>query len=413
MKKILIAIVIMLFALTGCFTQEKVTKKVLSTEENLNNVTVSKEFEFVPQAVVTTKAFSISAESLNGEEFAVYADGDTNAQPLLEGIFTDAVEYTLDVPVFIDAKSVTVVSKSGAFDNITTEIIDNKVSFSCKRTNVSTSIKRTDKSTSVVTPERWKCLEVIGTLAFEDKWPATGDYDFNDVVINYAAYKLVNVFNGKICGIVYNFSPAASGADLENGFGIELNIDKVTSSTILDAFLQKNLFTPVDFTYEASTKPVFIFTNNIKTFFKGYDSQVKIYNTEKNGQYYKGDIYTFVALFKTGIEYGKFNYKSINPFITVNGDREKEVHLKGFAPTVRADQTLFGTEDDNTDVSAKQYYMTKGENSPWALDIPCKWYYPVEKTAINTAYPQFMDWVKSEGRNSKEWYKRPDINKIY
>ena len=32
---------------------------------------------------------------------------------------------------------------------------------------------------------------------------------------------------------------------------------------------------------------------------------------------------------------------------------------------------------------------------------------PDESVRIDLAYPQFNDWVKSEGKTNKDWYKHP------
>ena len=45
---------------------------------------------------------------------------------------------------------------------------------------------------------------VHGTYAFEDRWPQKGDYDFNDVVLNYN-YKYVTDSTDKISEIIMKF----------------------------------------------------------------------------------------------------------------------------------------------------------------------------------------------------------------
>ena len=64
-----------------------------------------------------------------------------------------------------------------------------------------------------------------GTLAFEDQWPAMGDYDFNDAVINYT-YALEKNSKNEITKIKLTFTPIAKGAApyTRIGFGIELPI---------------------------------------------------------------------------------------------------------------------------------------------------------------------------------------------
>jgi LruC domain-containing protein len=59
-----------------------------------------------------------------------------------------------------------------------------------------------------------------GTLAFEDLWPSTGDYDFNDLVVDYD-FKIKN--NQEfVKSITATFVLKAYGASSHNGFGFTL-----------------------------------------------------------------------------------------------------------------------------------------------------------------------------------------------
>jgi LruC domain-containing protein len=70
-------------------------------------------------------------------------------------------------------------------------------------------------------------------LAFEDNWPSKGDYDFNDVVVDYNINTVTNAQN-QVVEVIGEFTLRASGATYNNGFGFQLdNIapNKVTSVT--------------------------------------------------------------------------------------------------------------------------------------------------------------------------------------
>jgi LruC domain-containing protein len=61
----------------------------------------------------------------------------------------------------------------------------------------------------------------MGTIAFEDLWPSYGDYDFNDVALNYQVILKLNAQNlavqmDLICNVKSN------GAGFTNGIGIEI-----------------------------------------------------------------------------------------------------------------------------------------------------------------------------------------------
>jgi len=73
----------------------------------------------------------------------------------------------------------------------------------------------------------------FGTLMFEDLWPATGDYDFNDLVVDYR-YNLVTNAANKVVEMKGTFVTRAVGASFRNGFAFQLNNlspDKITAVT--------------------------------------------------------------------------------------------------------------------------------------------------------------------------------------
>jgi LruC domain-containing protein len=93
-----------------------------------------------------------------------------------------------------------------------------------------------------------------------------------------------------------------------------------------------------------------------------------------------------------------------NPFIVVGGERSKEVHLPGSAPTNLVDATLFGTGDDNTDLKSQKYYLSD-KYLPWAINLPVQFAYPAEKQDITKAYLMFNNWANSRGYNYMDWYQ--------
>jgi LruC domain-containing protein len=107
---------------------------------------------------------------------------------------------------------------------------------------------------------------------------------------------------------------------------------------------------------------------------------------------------------------------NFNPFIIVNKNRNKEVHLPDYPPTALVNPAFFGTYDDNSIPTSNRYYKTS-KNLPWALNIYDTFEYPIEKTPIIEAYPYFVDWVMSDGNQYADWYKDitgyRNMNKIF
>ena len=90
-----------------------------------------------------------------------------------------------------------------------------------------------------------------------------------------------------------------------------------------------------------------------------------------------------------------------NPFIFVNGDRTKEVHLADKMPTDLANVSDFGTGSDATDVNGNYTYKT-ANGLPWAIHISESFDYPAEFQPINEAYLNFAIWATSGGASNAE-----------
>lgn len=245
--------------------------------------------------------------------------------------------------------------------------------------------------------------DTYGTLAFEDNWPATGDYDLNDLVIKYN-YKLALNSANKVVEIDANYKVAASGAANKNGFGVELPfgpsvVSEVTGHQISAASTIQFAANGVE---EGQTKAVII----------PFDSQDNILvNTDK-------DPYVNTLMDKDKVNPGVIQMKiklstpteieikneTFNPFLISNGRRGYEVHLPGFKPTNKADRLLFGTAADHSSEASNRYYLT-AENWPWALNFTEEFQYPVEFQRIDKGYLHFLEWAQSGGKTYTDWYK--------
>ena len=82
----------------------------------------------------------------------------------------------------------------------------------------------------------------VGTLAFEDLWPGKGDYDFNDMVIDYNFNQVTNGQN-KVVEIKGKLILKAMGASYKNGFGIQLPISPSLIASVTGTDLQEGFIT--------------------------------------------------------------------------------------------------------------------------------------------------------------------------
>ena len=257
------------------------------------------------------------------------------------------------------------------------------------------------------------------TLAYEDLWPASGDYDMNDLVVNYR-HRVILKSTGEVKEIELHYQLMAAGARYRNGFAIEFTGIGYNTS-LASALMSVNNGTATN------VSPM---TPNSYLVFKIFDDaftqftpvQSGITNTVKGTSSVTGNSYQLniafatpraLSTFTNAPLYNPFLFRTVDPGLTPG----LEVHLPGRPPTSNADTTLFGTEDDGTVPGKGPYYVSNNKNGragyPWALDIPQGWKWPTEKTDIVTAYPNFAAWVQSGGTLQTTWYLSPNGAKVY
>ncbi len=245
----------------------------------------------------------------------------------------------------------------------------------------------------------------FGTLAFEDLWPAKGDYDFNDLVLDYQFEITTNTGN-MVEQVVGTFIIQAFGAGFENGFGFQLS-DAInpTDLTVTGYSLTETYITLEGNGTEAGqSKPTIIVYDNAFNEMEHPGMGIGV-NTEPSAPYVTPVTLTITITFPTDTySYNDLNIASFNPFLIVNLDRSVEVHLPDYLPTDLADLGLFGTLEDDTNPATGKYYKTEN-NLPWAIHLYESFEYPIEKREINTAYNHFIEWAESGGSTYTDWYQ--------
>ena len=127
-------------------------------------------------------------------------------------------------------------------------------------------------------------------------------------------------------------------------------------------------------------------------------------NTKQDEPFIVADTITVNINLLTPVAANDFGVAPFNPFIIVNKERGKEVHLANYAPSDLADVSYFGQSSDDTQPGVGKYYKTI-ENLPWAINFPSKFQYPIERASIDLSHLNFVNWVLSEGIDYKNWYK--------
>lgn len=219
------------------------------------------------------------------------------------------------------------------------------------------------------TPEDPTAKEPIsGTLAFEDNWPTGGDYDMNDVALEYSRDIVFDKDNNvTTLEEHFKFIQKEGAASFDNYFAYQVeNVGTVVEK-------------PADCTFEQATNS-FIITTSSKTT--------------------SGKEFTIKRSFNGTINKDVIS-KDFNPYIIVGklGDNRTEVHLPMMKATSKANQNLVGTVDD-------AYYMDKEGKYPFAIDIAkTSFELSGEWRSIDKTYPRFATWAQSLGKTDADWYK--------
>lgn len=238
--------------------------------------------------------------------------------------------------------------------------------------------KDADKAFKVFTPSKYG----FGTIAFEDLWPFSGDYDFNDLAVNYKIIAIQNAAN-EVVQVDFNINAKSNGASFVNAFAIEFEnlrpsqIESVTGQVLSQNYIKLN-----DNGTEADQE------NAVVVF---YDNNNQVLNKPL----------TISVKLTAPITTKELGEAPFNPFIIINKDREKEIHLP-FGHTTSLGKNKIEVEGIHKDENGD--YVTE-QGLPWAIHIVHDFKVPREKVSVHKAYNFFEAWATSGGKTNTDWYK--------
>jgi len=239
-----------------------------------------------------------------------------------------------------------------------------------------------------------------GTLFFEDLWPSSGDYDFNDLVLGYRYQKVTNSLNN-IVELKATFIRRAIGGNNKNGFAIQLN--EMTSNQIksvvgVKTFNSSWLILNTNGTEKGQAFANIVVFDNVDKIMTS--SGGGLVNTIPANLFQSPDTTQVIITFASNQING--DLLVINPYLIADMDRGREIHLPNYVPTSKANRAYFGQKEDNS-IMGGAYYKSK-TNLPWALDIPRSIAYPQEKKDFISVYLKFASWAQSSGVLYPDWY---------
>ena len=236
-----------------------------------------------------------------------------------------------------------------------------------------------------------------GVYAFEDLWPAQGDYDMNDVVVDFKHEREMtrNNTNENFKTIYQTFylTTYQNYVTLVSGLALKLNTKKKPTSIVM-----KKIASGSD------DEETVTFENDGSIYYLTNDVKAEL-----------GTTYILELFYKDGV--GKDDLASVEPFIFRKeaNDQEWEVHIPYEAPTAKMDFSYFGKGDDASKVSDNIFFVRSG-NYPFAFYLAgvnidafkdTILLRANESKMIDKLYPDFLDWSLSKGTEKEQWYLSP------
>lgn len=251
----------------------------------------------------------------------------------------------------------------------------------------------------------------FGTFIFEDLWPSKGDYDFEDLVIDYNINQVTNADN-EIVELKSRYVLKAIGAGYRNGFGFQLPIEPSDIELIEGNDLQENLITLNSNGTEAGqSKAVVVLFDNAYNILPRVPGFFGV-NVVPEAPYTEPDTMDLYVKFANKPTLTGFALPPYNTFMIINQDRGKEIHLPNYEPTDLVNTEYFGTEDDNTQPELGIYY-TSEQYYPWVIDVPNSYKHMQSRQRITKGYNFFKEWAESNGALYQDWFLEKDGYRNY
>jgi len=229
-------------------------------------------------------------------------------------------------------------------------------------------------------------------VSFEDLWPATGDYDFNDLVLNQQV-TISRDGNNDLVSADFKISIDAIGAGLRNGIALQLR--KSDGSLFPNEKVSS-------FSGDVANDPAnvngFILSSDIFADISSY------YQNNGDGPSKAPDTLSFTLNFNAGVT-DDF-YPEL--YLFRSDDRGLEVHLPAYPGSSAFNSSYQNTLDDNGN-------FRTADGLPWAIEIITagNYQHPLEKIDMIDAFPQFQTWANSLGSQNQTWYDFPSAPKIF
>ncbi len=244
----------------------------------------------------------------------------------------------------------------------------------------------------------------FATLMFEDLWPGKGDYDFNDLVISYC-HRMVTNSDNLVVRVESKILVKAIGGSLKNGFGFQFNVGPSSVESVTGNLLTEGIISVAsNGTEKGQGKATIIAFDNAYSTVSS-NPGAGFVNTNTDAPVATVDTLTIITTFSSPVSFAALGEGPFNPFIFIDRDRGREVHMVNQEPTDLINEEYFGSASDDSNPETGRYFVTD-KNHPWVLNFKGDISHMQEKKDIVEGYNYFATWAQSGGAQVKDWYEK-------
>jgi LruC domain-containing protein len=240
-----------------------------------------------------------------------------------------------------------------------------------------------------------------GMVLFEDNWPANGDLDFNDQVVTYN-YQLQLNASGNATALQATFNILAAGADTANGLYLRLPgvaPGDIASLSLTDSTGQTGPgVTPRYFGNELVI-PIIADTRSLFAA-PGFINTSAALAAQNPTMAFSLNI-TFASPVSLSQADGPFDL-----FLAQTADYGHQIHLPAYSGAeTGVDPSFFtmGNDGSNIGINVGRWFVNT-DGLPFALNLnqPIDW--PLERSPIDSAYPEITQFGLSAGIDDPLWF---------
>lgn len=236
---------------------------------------------------------------------------------------------------------------------------------------------------------------VHGVMLFEDQWPSKGDLDFNDVVLSYNYVHRLDGAN-RVVGMTATFNILALGGDFDNALQWHLPVPRGAVESITIQHEGQPLATPLTADTSEAELTV-VLEPNLRSLFAGRAGPINAISSQPVLQSAAFEVevrfLSSVALALNEAPYDLFVHRVLQ--------RGLEIHRPEYSGTSQVDAGLFGTLHDRS-VPGRRWVDDTG--LPFVLELPTTAPYPEEGIAIDTLFPNIVQFAASGGQAAQDFY---------